>query len=123
MDVGAVDLNSVTSLQMYFTILEAAHGYVTQHFGAPVCFRMSGRARGTSDLTTCLPGYLNLIHFQAVLRLVSKLPIFAMNMVVLLRTSVYPVFGHISNTGYKFHLSVNPSAVLTKLLDRITCVN
>lgn len=107
---------------MYITILEAAHGYVTQHFGAPVCFMMSGRACGTSDLTTRLPGYLNLINFQAVLRLVSKLPIFAMNMVVLLRTSVCPVFLAIFQT-LGVNSTCNPSAILTKLLDRITCVN
>lgn len=54
------------------------------------CMLQEGHC-GPSDLTTFLPGYLDLIPFQAVLRLVSRLPIFAMKTVVLLRISVYPV--------------------------------
>lgn len=91
MDVGAVGLNSVTSQQMCIIILEAAHVYHSTlgHLYASGC--QEGHC-STSDLTTFLPGHLHLIPFQAVQRLVCKLPIFAMNTVVLLRISVYLAF-------------------------------
>lgn len=89
-DVGVVGLNSVSSLQMCSIILEWPHVYHSTLGHLYVSGCQEGHC-DTSDLTTFLPGYLNLIPFQAVLRLVSKLPIFAMNTVVLLRISVYPV--------------------------------